>query len=39
MSVKEENESPEKEYIVLPEDYACYDISFKIVVIGNSGNK
>jgi len=27
----------EKEYEVLPEDYARYDLSFKIVVIGNSG--
>ncbi len=23
---------------ILPEDYANYDLSFKIIVIGNSGN-
>ena len=27
----------EKEYEVMPEDYARYDLSFKRVVIGNSG--
>ena len=27
-----------REYEVLPEDYASYDLSFKIIVIGNSGN-
>ncbi len=32
-------EKPKKrEYEVLPEDYASYDLSFKIIVIGNSGN-
>ena len=30
-------ETKEKEYEILPEDYARYDLSFKIVVIGNSG--
>ena len=28
-----------REYEVLPEDYANYDLSFKLIVIGNSGNK
>ena len=27
-----------KNYEVLPEDYSSYDLSFKIIVIGNSGN-
>ena len=27
-----------KDYEVLPEDFARYDLSFKIIVIGNSGN-
>ena len=30
-------EIKEKQYEVMPEDYARYDLSFKIVVIGNSG--
>ena len=28
-----------REYEVLPEDYVNYDLSFKLIVIGNSGNK
>ena len=27
-----------KDYEVLPEDYASYDLSFKLIVIGDSGN-
>ena len=26
------------EYEILPEDHANYDLSFKLIVIGNSGN-
>ena len=32
-------EEPEKEYEILREDYPNYDLSFKIIVIGNSGKK
>ena len=28
-----------KEYEVLPDDYPRHDLSFKIIVIGNSGKK
>ena len=28
----------EKDYEILKEDYPNYDLSFKIIVIGNSGN-
>ena len=28
-----------REYEVLPEDYVNYDLSFKLIIIGNSGNK
>jgi hypothetical protein len=31
-------ESGEKDYEILKEDYPNYDLSFKIIVIGNSGN-
>ena len=36
---KESNEENDikKGCEVLPEDYAIYDLSFKIIVIGNSG--
>ena len=33
---KEENDK-EKDYILLREDFPNYDLSFKIIVIGNSG--
>ena len=43
MSSKEEEQQPEtnnvkeeKDYEILPEDYPKYDLSFKIIVIGNS---
>ena len=32
-------ETAEKEYTLLGEDYPNYDYSFKIIVIGNSGKK
>ena len=40
---KEENQEKEKEkeeepYEILREDFPNYDLSFKIIVIGNSGN-
>ena len=35
--MSKENETQKKEYEVLPEDYSSYDLSFKIIVIGNSG--
>ena len=31
-------EEGEKDYEILREDYPNYDLSFKIIVIGNSGN-
>jgi hypothetical protein len=31
-------ETGEKDYEILKEDYPNYDLSFKIIVIGNSGN-
>jgi len=31
--------SAEKDYEILPEDYPNYDLSFKLIVIGNSGKK
>ena len=41
---KENNSSNEtkqngENYEILPEDYQNYDLSFKIIVIGNSGKK
>ena len=39
-STQEEGEQKEeKEYEILSEDYANYDLSFKVIVIGNSGKK
>ncbi len=32
-----ENKEEEKDYEILREDYPNYDLSFKIIVIGNSG--
>ena len=29
----------EKDYELLPEEYTQYDLSFKIILIGNSGKK
>ena len=37
MAEKEEGQR-KREYEVLPEDYVNYDLSFKLIVIGNSGN-
>ena len=37
MSTEEEG-TQKKEYQVLPENYPNYDLSFKIILIGNSGN-
>jgi len=34
---KKNNDVDNKNYEVLPEDYSSYDLSFKIIVIGNSG--
>jgi hypothetical protein len=31
-------ENPQKKYEILKEDYKDYDLSFKVVIIGNSGN-
>ena len=33
----ESNENNEYEYEILSEDYPNYDLSFKIIIIGNSG--
>jgi hypothetical protein len=30
-------ETPELNYEVLPDDYTQYDLSFKLIVIGDSG--
>jgi hypothetical protein len=43
MSVEEQNEEANKEeteteYEILREDYPNYDLSFKVIVIGNSSN-
>ena len=35
----QEKAQEEKEYEILREDYPNYDLSFKIIVIGNSGKK
>lgn len=38
-SIKSSNEQNSlKEYEVLNEDYTNYDLSFKVIIIGNSGN-
>ena len=37
MAEIEEKKEEEKEYEILKEDYPNYDLSFKIIVIGNSG--
>ena len=37
-SEKKNSDVDNKNYEVLPEDYSSYDLSFKIIVIGNSGN-
>jgi len=34
---KEKEKSSDKGYEILREDYPNYDLSFKIIVIGNSG--
>ena len=39
MTTETKNESTNKEYELLGEDYPNYDFSFKIIVIGNSGKK
>ena len=36
---EKKEEQNEKEYEILREDYPNYDLSFKIIVIGNSGKK
>ena len=36
-SSQEEKEQPD--YEILSEEYSQYDLSFKIIVIGNSGKK
>ena len=33
----EENQTEQPEYEILPDDYPKYDLSFKIIIIGNSG--
>ena len=32
-----ENENEQPDYEILPDDYPKYDLSFKIIIIGNSG--
>ena len=34
----QENDQNDKGYEILREDYPNYDLSFKIILIGNSGN-
>ena len=36
---EDQNEQNDKGYEILREDYPNYDLSFKIIVIGNSGKK
>ena len=36
---EKKEEQNDKEYEILREDYPNYDLSFKIIVIGNSGKK
>ncbi len=38
-NTQNEEEKNEKKYEILREDYPNYDLSFKIIVIGNSGKK
>ena len=43
MSIENNNnsqseEKSQKDYEILREDFPNYDISFKVIVIGNSGN-
>ena len=33
----EENKNEQADYEILPDDYPKYDLSFKIIIIGNSG--
>ena len=33
----EEQETEKPDYEILPDDYPKYDLSFKIIIIGNSG--
>ena len=33
----EPSNTPDKQYEILPDDYTQYDVSFKIIVIGDSG--
>ena len=35
----EETQKPKEDYEILNEEYAQYDLSFKIIVIGNSGKE
>ena len=35
---QDESQAPTKDYEILREDYPNYDLSFKVIVIGNSGN-
>ena len=35
---KDKSAEKEKDYELLREDYPNYDLSFKVIVIGNSGN-
>jgi hypothetical protein len=34
----EQSENPKKDYEILKDDFPNYDLSFKVIVIGNSGN-
>ena len=33
-----DNKSFEEDFEILPEDYSNYDISFKIIIVGNKSN-
>ena len=35
---EEEKDNSKKDYQILREDYPNYDLSFKVIVIGNSSN-
>ena len=37
--LENQQKDQEKDYELLPETYPKYDLSFKIIVIGNSGKK
>ena len=38
-TTEQSSEESQKDYEILSEEYTQYDLSFKIIVIGNSGKK